>query len=48
MFVLRRVGVRSPDLYKAFRTNRLIATPSLVEVGRIIYKADWTFCGVLV
>jgi hypothetical protein len=40
--------VRSFDLHKAFRADGLITTPSFVQVGRVIEKANRTFRGILV
>lgn len=42
------VRLRSLDLYEAFATDRLVATPRVVEIRRIGKEADWAFSGVLV
>lgn len=41
-----RVG--SFDLHKAFTADRLVATPSVIEIGRIIKEANGAFASLLV
>jgi hypothetical protein len=46
--VLRRMRVRSFDLYKTFRANGLVAATSFVQVGRITEEANGALGRVLV
>jgi hypothetical protein len=48
MLVLRRMRIRSLDLYKAFRTYGLIATSGFIQIWRIINEADRAFCRILI
>ena len=46
--MLRRMRVRSLDLYEAFGAECLITTTSLVQIRRIIKETDWTFSGIFI
>ena len=48
LVVLGRMWVRSLDLDKAFRADRLVATSRFVEERRIVHEADGAFGGVFV
>lgn len=46
--VLGRVGIGPLDLDEAFGADGLVATPSHVQVGRVVKKADRALGGVFV
>jgi hypothetical protein len=46
--MLRRVRIRTLDLYEALGADRLVTAASLVEVWRVVHEADRTLCSVLV
>jgi hypothetical protein len=46
--MLRRVRIRTLDLYEALGTDRLITAASFVEVWRIVHEADGTLCSIFV
>jgi hypothetical protein len=48
MLRLRRMRVRSLNLYKAFGTYGLIATSGFIQIRRIINEADGALCRILI
>ena len=46
--MLRWMRIRPFDLDKAFRADRLVAPPRLIQIRRIEEKANGTFGGILV
>ena len=40
--------VWSLDLDETFGADRLVAASSLIQIGRVVKKADWTLRGVFV
>jgi hypothetical protein len=48
MFVLRRMRIRSLDLYKAFRAYGLIATSGFIQIRRVVNEAYRAFCRIFI
>jgi hypothetical protein len=48
MLRLRKMRIRSLNLYKALRAYGLIATSGFIQIWRIINEADGAFCRILI
>jgi hypothetical protein len=46
--VFRRMGLRSLDLHKTFRANRLVTAAGGIEIWGIVQKADGAFRRIFV
>jgi hypothetical protein len=46
--MLWRMRVRSLDLYETLRAYSLVAAPSLVQIWRVVKKANWALSRVLI